>query len=173
MSSWKSGKFSRAWRAIYTILSTELIHSSSPLKSHRPARSNGRIYHIKSLVCYVKGLPCLVLIYLEKKMQQTLDIKTSVMSYINSYTCSVEVLPCLVFVCRWFVSFSVCQGSVLSSVCLSKDYDSTPKTHIRYSFLYIYVTWSKNMPQIPFTYTRGRLGARAARGHPFLVGAGA
>ena len=76
MSSGKSGKFSRAWRAIYTILSTELIHSSSPLKSHRSARSYGRIYHIKSHVCYVQGLPSLV------------------------FCLSVKILTCLMFVCQ-------------------------------------------------------------------------
>ena len=44
---------------------------------------------------------------------------------------------------------------------MSKDYDGTPKTHKKYASLYFYVTWLKNMLQIPLIYTRGRLGAGA------------
>ena len=64
---------------------------------------------------------------------------------------------------------------VLSSVCLSNFCYSTPKTDVKCSPLYVYVTLSKNMLQNPLINTRGRFGAGAgaARGHPFLVGAGA
>ena len=77
-----------------------------------------------------------------QKTQQTLDTKSLVMSYINYYICYVEVLPCIVFVCQG--------AAVLSSVCLSKDYDSTPKTHIKYASLYIHVTMCRlwNVPML-------------------------
>ena len=79
---------------------------------------------------------------------------------------SVEGLSCLVLSCLVFV---------LSSVCLSNFCCSTPKTDVKCSPLYVYVTLSKNMLQNPLINTRGRFGAGAgaARGHPFLVGAGA